>query len=114
MSFALTGSTTERGFRRFTFESGDKKQPKTTVVVSAEMSLVQKYAIPLQELPLLCCRFLDSWTEGAGHTTVFTEQEMAGYATRRKAAKEQLALQKRAPVRRFKVASAGAAPGAGH
>ena len=52
MVFALTGFTNESSLRRFTFELAGSGPPRTTMVVVADMALVRKYEIPLQELPL--------------------------------------------------------------
>jgi len=58
------------------------------------MALARKYEIPLQELPLLCVRPLQSWTVDADGTAVFPETEMIEYANRRREAKD-LAERKR-------------------
>ena len=71
MVFALMGTTTEGGLRRFTFELAGSGPPRTTVVVVADMALVRKYEIPLQELPLLCLRLLESRTADAEGPAVF-------------------------------------------
>ena len=92
--FALTGVTNEGGLRRFAFELAGSGPPRRTVVVEADMRLVRQYAIPLQELPLLCVRFLENETDGANGTVVLTEKEMIGYANHRLEAKI-LAEQKR-------------------
>jgi len=101
MVFALTGVTNERSLRRFTFELAGSGPPRTTVVVVADMALVRKYEIPLQELPLLCLRLLESRTADANGTVVFPEKEMIEYANRRRAAKD-LAEQKRSVHRAAK------------
>ena len=64
------------------------------MVVVADMALVRKHKIPLQELPLLCLRRLESLTAAANGTVVFPEKEMIEYANRREEAKN-LAEQKR-------------------
>ena len=51
MVFALTGFTDESSLRRFTFELVGSGPPRTTMVVVADMALVRKHKIPLQELP---------------------------------------------------------------
>jgi len=94
MSFTLTGVTNGPSLRRFRFELTGRGSPRTTVIVVAEMALVRKYEIPLQELPLLCLRLLDGWMSGVSGTLVFAEKEMIEYANRRQAAKN-LAEQKR-------------------
>lgn len=94
MVFALTGFSDERSLRRFTFELAGSGPPRTTIVVVADVTLVRKYEIPLQELPLLCVRLLQSWTADADGTVVFPEEEMIEYVNRLKKAKD-LAEQKR-------------------
>ena len=94
MVFALMGFKNELSVRRFTFELVGSGPPRTTMVIVADMALVRKYEIPLQELPLLCVRLLQSWTADADSTAVFSEKEMIEYANRRKEAKD-LAERKR-------------------
>ena len=92
MGFALTGVTNKCNQRRFTFELAGGATTRTTIVVVADLALARKYEIPLQELPLLCLRLIESqMTSG---TLVFAEKEMVEYADRRQAAKD-LAEQKR-------------------
>ena len=106
MVFALMGFTNELSLRRFTFELVGSGPPRTTMVVVADMALVRKYEIPLQELPLLCVRLLQSWTAGADSTAVLSEREMIEYANRRKEAKD-LAEQKRHMYRAAKPGAGG-------
>ena len=98
MAFTLTGVTNERGLRRFTFEQSGSGPPRITVVVFADLALVRKYDIPLQELPLLCVRFLEGGTAGATGSVAFSEKEMIEYANRRSLAKD-LAKQRKRPFR---------------
>ena len=106
MVFALMGFTNEHNLRRFTFELAGSGPPRTTVVVEADMALARKYEIPLQELPLLCVRLLQSWTADADSTAVFSEKEMIEYANRRKEAKD-LAERKRHMFRAAKTGAGG-------
>ena len=76
------------------------------MVVVTDMALVRRYEIPLQELPLLCVRLLQSWTADADSTAVFPEKEMIEYANRRKEAKD-LAEQKRHMYRAAKPGASG-------
>jgi hypothetical protein len=104
MVFALMGVTNEGSLRRFAFELAGSGPPRTTVVVVADMALARKYEIPLQELPLLCVRLLESRTANADSTAVFSEKEMIEYANRRREAKD-LAERKR---HMFRAAKSGA------
>ena len=106
MVFALTSFIDESSLRRFTFELAGSGPPRTTVVVIAVLALVRKYEIPLQELPLLCVRLLQSWTAGADSTAVLSEREMVEYANRRREAKD-LAEQKRHMFRAAKPSAGG-------
>jgi hypothetical protein len=103
MVFALLSVTNEGSLRRFTFQLAGSG-PRTTVVVVADMELVRKYEIPLQELPLLCVRLLQSWAADGDGTAVFSEQDMIEYANRRREAKglaerKRHLYRRRSPVR---------------
>jgi hypothetical protein len=98
--FALMRVTNEGSQRQFTFELAGSGPPRTTVVVVADMALVRKYEIPLQELPLLCLRMLDNRTSGADGTAIFSEREMVEYSNRRREAKDLADRKRRAFGRR--------------
>lgn len=100
MAFALRRITNEGGLRRFTFELAGSRPPQSNVTVVADMALARKYEIPLQELPLLCLRFLESRTAGASSPAVFSEHEMMEYASRRKEAEDLAKLRRRGFGRR--------------
>jgi hypothetical protein len=53
MRFSLLSSDHLNGFRRFAFQSIRDDHSRSTVVVSVDLTLARKYAIQLQELPLL-------------------------------------------------------------
>ena len=99
MNFALSGVTNERSLRRFTFEEVGRGQPRLAVIVTADLALVRKYEIPLQELPLLCLQMLENRAEAANRTLIFSEKEMIEYANRRRMAKD-LAEQRRRGIGR--------------
>ena len=88
LQFTLLGFIQDGEFRVFTFENTGVKSARMQYRVHANISLSRKYAIQLQELPLLCCGLLKrlSASEGA-RSFIFTEEEMAVHATtaRRKA-----------------------------
>lgn len=98
MAFTLTGVTNKDNLRRFTFQSAGSGAPPIAVVVLADLVLARKYEIPLQELPLLCLRFLENGRAGGPGTVAFSEAEMIEYAKRRSLAKD-LAEQKRRAYR---------------
>ena len=58
--------------------------------VSADMGLLVKHKIPLQELPLLCRALLED-QNGAGpaKAVIFTETDMLVYVQRRTTAKDE-------------------------
>jgi len=66
------------GIRQFSFDRIADDRSRTTLVVTADMSLARKYDIRLQELPLLCRRLLDDLgTDPSDHRISLTEQHMA-------------------------------------
>ena len=90
MDFVLTGFSQTANIRRFAFERISTDHTRTEFSVSADMTLLTKHKIPLQELPLLCRTLLQEQSEsGPSKAVVFTEGEMLGYAQRRVAAKEE-------------------------
>jgi hypothetical protein len=99
MEFVLTGFRQTDNIRRFAFERISTDHSRTEFSVSADMTLLTKHKIPLQELPLLCRTLLEEHSgTGPSKAVVFTEGEMLGYAKRRVAAKEE-ADRKRAQQR---------------
>src|SRR5437016_6444124 len=59
MPFILTGFTQDMGFRVFAFERVDADRIRTAFTVRADLSLIRRYAIQMQELPLLCRGLLE-------------------------------------------------------
>ena len=105
MEYVLTGVRQNDNIRQYTFQGViDHKRMEFTI--DADLLLVRKHRIPLQELPLLCRRAVEGRTgnEPAGPLT-FTEKDMIGYVTRRAAEQDAAELKRRAhrrppPVRR--------------
>jgi hypothetical protein len=82
---------------------------RTKFVVKADLALVRRYGIPVQELPLLCRNLLEKHDDGQeGRTLTFTEDEMCLHAKDRTAAREA-AASKRKPPRRPAGENLGAA-----
>jgi hypothetical protein len=102
MEFVLAGFRQDLNIRRFAFEgvTADRKRKRTEFFVGVDLTLIRKYSIPMQELPLLCRHLLADLTEvEQGQTLMFTEKDMVSYATRRVAA-QAAADQKRKAHRR--------------
>ena len=57
-NFVLTGFSHDLGFRVFEFNCKDGTRARFTV--RADLTLVRKYGVHIQELPLLCRRLLDA------------------------------------------------------
>ena len=109
MQFILTGFTQEMGFRVFAFERLGEDRVRTRCTVRADLVLVRRYGIRLQELPLMCRGLLERGEEGDETPTMtFSEEQMRTCANERASAKELAAHKKKAP-RRPAVENPGAA-----
>jgi hypothetical protein len=109
MQFILTGFTQDLAFRVFAFERMGLDRVRTKVVVKADLALVRRYGIPVQELPLLCRNLLEKSEDGLGASTLtFTEDDMCLLAKNRTAAREA-AASKRKPPRKTPGENLGAA-----
>ena len=64
MQFNLIGFSQDAGFRVFAFEGTAAGRVRTEYTVRADLALIRKYGIRVQELPLLCRRFLERAGEG--------------------------------------------------
>jgi hypothetical protein len=100
MHFVLAGFRQSDHTRRYYFDAIDEDHQRTRVTVDADVNLVRKYGISLQELPLLCRQVLEE------HPSVssvdFTEPEMALCADKRAAARgaiEHRPARRRAPLK---------------
>jgi hypothetical protein len=81
MQFSLIGFRQETGFRVFAFEGTAADRTRTEYTVRADLGLIRKYGIRVQELPLLCRGLLERAGEGQQQgTATFTEEEMRLYA----------------------------------
>ena len=99
MAFILTGFTQDMGFRVFAFERTEERI-RTQFTVRADLALIHRYGIRLQDLPLMCRGILERHNEGEEkRTLIFTEDEMCLYAKNCLAARDA-ASRKRKPPRR--------------
>jgi len=95
MQFNLIGFSQDAGFRVFAFEGTAAGRVRTEYTVRADLGLIRKYGIRVQELPLLCRGFLERAGEGEQKcTATFTEEEMRLHAHNCAAARNA-AIQKR-------------------
>jgi hypothetical protein len=107
MQFILTGFTQELGFRVFAFDRLGEDRPRTRCTVKADLVVVRRYGIHLQELPLMCRGLLERVDEAeAMPTMIFSKDQMRVCANKRAATKEG-AAHKRNPTKRL----AGETPG---
>ena len=91
MNYLFTGFSQDEGVRRFRFESVAADRTRTGFVVGADLSLSRKHGISMQELPLLCCRLLETAGDTAERSLTFTEADMRKYSDARTAAREAAA-----------------------
>jgi len=100
MQFVITGFTHDMGFRVFAFERQEEDRTRTKCTVRADLALVQRYGIRIQELPLLCRALLDRGEiPGEIQTLTFSEDEMRVCADERTAARAAAASKKKPPHR---------------
>jgi hypothetical protein len=87
MEFVLTGLRQLGNVRHLTFQMIAADRTRKEVAVEADVDLLRKYSIPLQELPLLCTRFLGANLDRLPATLLaFTEEDMQLHAGVRAAA----------------------------
>ena len=96
MEFVFTGFRQDSDVRSYTFQIISADRTKSKVTVGADLSLIRKHRIPLQELPLLCRRLLETNGPGKSSTVMFTEKDMLGYVSERVAAEHVAELKRRA------------------
>lgn len=100
MKFSLLTYEQTNGTRNYTFEGTSRANLRYRVRVTAELSLLLKHGIPLQEMPLLCLRALDALKlEDAPPPPVlsFTETDMLLLKAARQAAQELAASKRKFP-----------------
>ena len=93
MVFVLAGFQQKENLRHYRFEGIADDRTRVDYFVVADLVLLRKYQIGLQDAPLLCLHLLQS--EGESSETrrlTFSEDAMRKYAGDRAAAKEAAAL----------------------
>ena len=77
MQYIITGFTHDMGFRVFAFEGIGEDRVRTEYKVRADLALIQRYGIRVQELPLLCRGILERRNEDEDQQTfTYTESDM--------------------------------------
>ncbi len=99
MQFILKGFSQAMAFRVFAFEGIAGGRTRTAFTVRADLALIRKYGIRLQDLPLLCRAVLERRPEGEERRAfTYTEEDMGVYADCA-AEREQAARKRKAPRR---------------
>ena len=84
MEYLLTGVEQSDNIRSYAFAEVNRDIRRASFTVAVDISLLRKYAIPLQELPLLCRHFLaEQRVTGSDQNLTYGEAEMVQYASRR-------------------------------
>ena len=111
MQNTLVGFTHDDGFRVFSFDRLGDDHVRTRCTVRANLALIRRYGIQVQELPLLCRGLLDRSEEGNEiQSLTFAEGDMRKCANDRAAIREE-AARKRKPWRRPAVEDVRVLPG---
>jgi hypothetical protein len=83
ITFLLTGFRNEQSTRVFTFEGVGPDRVRNPCTVTADLALIRKYSIRVQELPLLCKGLLERQETVQPHAKlILDEGEMSSHATR--------------------------------
>jgi len=99
MQFILTGFTQDTNVRVFAFAGIAGDRTLSTYTVRTDLTLIRRYGIRVQELPLLCRGLLEQRDEGHQEPTMtFTEDGMRLHADGCAAEKE--AARRRKSMRR--------------
>lgn len=100
MDYLLTSYRRANSVRVLVFDEVAADRTRTEFTVSIDIGLIGKYAIGLQELPLLCRQLLEKRANAAvTRTLVFAEADMALLADERAEALRQ--AQQKKFTRRF-------------
>jgi hypothetical protein len=100
VGYILTGFTQEMGFRVFAFAHIGEDRVRTEFTIRADLDLIRKYDIRVQELPLLCRALLERRdAAGESRTFTFTEEDMRLHARDSTAARLAAAAKRRPPRR---------------
>ena len=97
MRFTLLGFDQDAGVRIYAYQ-GIMEGVRTTFTVGVDLSLMQRFGIQIQELPLLCRGLLERQLETEGpHALTLTGTEMRVYAENCAIARESAARGRKRP-----------------
>jgi hypothetical protein len=90
MEFVFSGFNQQNTIRKYSFQRVASDRSRTWFTVTADLALLKKYSIAVQELPLLCRRLLEAQSEDEqARAFTFTEQDMLTFVGKRTAEREQ-------------------------
>jgi len=108
MRYILTGFTHDMDFRVFAFECVAEDRSRTACSVKADLSLLRRYGIHVQDLPLLCRGILERRNaDEPQFAFTYTEADMCQHAS--VCAAQAEARKRKTPAHRTPVENAGAA-----
>jgi hypothetical protein len=95
MEYLLEHYRQTAALRVFVFDGVSADRSRSQFTVSVDTALLGRYTISLQDLPLLCRRFLEERAiVGGSHTLTFAEADMAHLSAERAGALEAIRLRK--------------------
>jgi hypothetical protein len=100
MEYVLTGFQQDNNIRRYAFLGIAGDRTRTEFTVNVDLTLIRRYEISVQELPLLCRHLLEGQIVEPHRNVTFTEDDMRGHANIRaadKLAAEQKKVHRRPP-----------------
>jgi hypothetical protein len=100
MQFILTGFTHDLGFRVFAFEGVGEDRVRTQFHVRADLALIRRYGIRVQELPLLCRALLEHCEDVVEtHNFTYSEDDMRLHEKDNVASRNAAAAKRKLPRR---------------
>lgn len=96
MEYVFNGFRQVDSMRHYAFQGIAADHSRRPFIVATDITLLRKYSIALQDMPLLCRRFLEE-REGhdEGRSVMLGEEDMRRYADKKAAALLEIAARKR-------------------
>ena len=100
IEFILTGFKQSLNIRHYFFQVTALDRTKYEVSVDADLDLMRRYGISIQEMPLLCRRLLEGRPgTKPSELVVFSEQTMSAFAHDRTAERLAQELRRKRPIK---------------